>query len=92
MAINGRFLLPRLEGIGHFTAQILNAFCESHPDDELHVLVDRPCAHPVLINSNIQTHVVPPKTRHPLLWYYWFEVALPARLRKIKPDVFYSPE
>ncbi len=36
--------------------------------------------------------VIPPPARHPLLWYLWFEWALPIVLRKHKPDVLLSPD
>ena len=33
-----------------------------------------------------------PAARHPLLWKYWFDVQIALKLRKIKADVFLSPD
>jgi len=36
--------------------------------------------------------VIHPQARHPLLYYTWFEITVPRILRKIKPDLFFSPD
>ncbi len=33
-----------------------------------------------------------PQSRHPFLWYWWFEFSVPAALKKYKADVFLSPD
>ncbi len=36
--------------------------------------------------------MVSPPARHPVLWHVWFELSLPRVLRKIDPDLFFSPD
>lgn len=92
VAVNGRFLLPRLEGIGHYTVQLLDHLSLLHPEDEYHVIVDRDIHMPFMDRPNVNRHILGPPTRHPLLWYYWFEWRIPALLKKIGADVFFSPD
>ncbi|HQQ21017.1 MAG TPA: glycosyltransferase family 1 protein, partial [Bacteroidales bacterium] len=33
-----------------------------------------------------------PPAKHPYLWYFFFEWGVPYQLRKIKPDLFFSPD
>ena len=92
VAINGRFILPRLEGIGQYSVEILGHLISMHPEDEFHVIVDRNIQ-PIFKNwPNVFFHQLSPPTRHPVLWYYWFEHRLPGLLEKINPDVFFSPD
>ncbi len=92
VAVNGRFLLPRLEGIGHYTYQLLDHMSLQHPEDDYHVIVDRDIRMPFMDRPNVIRHVLSPPTRHPLLWYIWFEWRIPTLLKKIGSDVFFSPD
>ncbi len=92
VAINARFILPRLEGIGHYTVEIVDHLSKSHPEDEFHLIMDRSYHLPIMDRRNVRVHVLKPPARHPLLWYYWFEHGIPQLLEKIKPDVFFSPD
>jgi len=92
IAINGRFLLPQLEGIGHYTLQMVDQLSRQHPTDEWHVILDRKYRHPILERENIIPHVLYPSARHPILWHVWFEWRLARLLKKIEPDVFFSPD
>lgn len=93
IAVNTRFLLKgKLEGIGVFTHESLQRICRTHPEHEFLFIFDRPY-HPSFIYSpNVTPVVIPPPARHPLLWYVWFEWALPYVLRKHRPDVLLSPD
>lgn len=92
VAVNGRFLLPRLEGIGHYTFQLLDHLSLLHPEDQYHVIVDRDIHMSIMDRPNVIRHVLSPPTRHPVLWYFWFEWRVPALLKKIGADVFFSPD
>ncbi len=93
IAVNTRLLLPgKLEGIGWFTYETLQRIVRSHPEHEFHFLFDRPYSREFLFGPNVTGHVIPPPARHPLLWYLWFEWSLPGKLKRIKPDVFLSPD
>ncbi len=92
VAINGRFLLPRLEGIGHYTYHLLDQLSLRHPEDEYHIILDRAYYIPLMDRPNVIRHIIGPHTRHPIIWYYWFEWRLPSLLKKINPDIFFSPD
>lgn len=93
IAINTRFLLTdKLEGIGRYTFEVVRRIVEKHPEHEYLFLFDRPYENRYLFNSRVRPIVLPPPARHPLLWYLWFEYAVPYALRKHRPDVFFSPD
>jgi glycosyltransferase involved in cell wall biosynthesis len=93
IAVNTRFLLKgKLEGIGVFTHESLQRITRAHPEHEFIFIFDRPYHPSFIYSSNITPVVIPPPARHPLLWYLWFEWALPMVLRKHKPDVLLSPD
>lgn len=93
IAVNTRFLLKgKLEGIGVFTHESLQRITRAHPEHEFIFIFDRPYDASFIYSSNITPVVIPPPARHPLLWYLWFEWALPMILRKYKPDVLLSPD
>ncbi|MCP3930816.1 MAG: glycosyltransferase family 4 protein [Bacteroidetes bacterium] len=93
IAVNTRFLIKdRIEGIGRVTFELLKRLVRDHPEDEFFFLFDRPFDDTFLFGENVTPYVVAPQARHPLLWYAWFEYAIPRVLKKIKPDVFLSPD
>lgn len=62
----------------------------NHPDDEFHFFFDRPYDKQFIFADNVTAHILSPPSRHPLLWYLWFEKSVPRKLKAIKADVFYS--
>jgi len=61
-----------------------------HPEDEFYFFFDRKYDASFIFADNVTPIVVHPQARHPLLWYIWFEIAIPYYFRKYKIDVFYS--
>ena len=93
IAVNTRFLLTGcLEGFGYFTQEVLIQLTNHYPQHQFHLLMDRPYSGSLVFPSNVQIHILPPPARHPLLWKFWFDVKVPAILKKIKADVFFSPD
>ena len=93
IAVNTRFLVEgSLEGFGNFTAEIFGTMARQHPEHQFHFLLDRPYSGAHDFPSNVTMQVISPPARHPLLWKYWFDIKLPPVLRKIKADVFVSPD
>jgi glycosyltransferase involved in cell wall biosynthesis len=93
IAVNTRLLLKdRLDGIGWFTYETFKRICINNPQHQFYFLFDRPYSSEFIFSDNIHPIVVGPPTRHPILWYYWFECRLPRVLKKIKPDIFVSPD
>jgi Glycosyltransferase len=93
IAVNTRLLLKnRLEGIGRVTYEIVRRLVAEHPDDEFIFCFDRPYDKDFIFGKNVTPLVIFPPSRHPILWYLWFEHSLPRALKKYQPDVFYSPD
>ena len=93
IAINTRLLLKnRLEGIGRVTYEIVRRLVKAHPEDEFIFCFDRPYDKRFIFGENVIPLVISPPSRHPILWYLWFEHSLPSALKKHQPDVFYSTD
>ena len=93
IAVNTRFLLPgRLEGFGWYTHEIMRRMVERHPEHEYLFLFDRPFDPAFVYSDRVKPLVLFPPARHPLLFYAWFEHAVPWALRQWKADVFFSPD
>ena len=93
IAVNTRLLLKdKLEGIGWYTYETLSRIVKSHPEHEFYFLFDRPYSKEFIFEKNVHPIVINPPTRHPILWYIWFEWRIPKILRKINADVFLSPD
>lgn len=93
IAVNTRLLLKdRLEGIGWFTFENLKRITAHHPEHQFYFIFDRSFDESFIFSPNITPVVAPPQARHPLLYYLWFEQSLPRVLRKIQPDLFFSPD
>ena len=93
IAVNTRFLIKeRLEGYGYFSKEIFREMARNHPEHQFCFLFDRPFSEEFIFASNIKGVVVSPPARIPLLWKYWYDVRVPLALKKIKADVFVSPD
>jgi glycosyltransferase involved in cell wall biosynthesis len=93
IAINTRFLLSnKLEGIGWFSYEVLKRWVEWHPEHEFIFIFDRAFDEQFIFGSNVKPLIASPQARHPVLFYLWFEWALPALFKKHKVDAFMSPD
>ena len=93
IAVNTRFLLKGgLEGMGRFTYEILNRLVNAHPDVKFSFFFDRPFDSRYIFGENVEAHVLFPPARHPFLFYLWFDWAVACKLKKLKPDLFFSPD
>ncbi|MBO9682519.1 MAG: glycosyltransferase family 4 protein [Flavisolibacter sp.] len=92
IAINTRFLLNEPEGYGNFIQELFRALVKDHPEHQFYFLFDRPFDQKYIFSSNVHPVVVSPPARHPVLWKYWYDVKIPLALKKIKADVFVSPD
>ena len=93
IAVNTRLLIAnKMDGIGRYAFEVLKRMTIKNPHVEFHFIFDRPFSKKFIFNSNITPHVLRPSTRHPILWYIWFEIQLPKLLEKINPDLFFSPD
>jgi glycosyltransferase involved in cell wall biosynthesis len=93
IAVNTRLLIQgKLEGIGWFTRETLSRITRNHPEHQFLFIFDRPFANEFVFADNVTPIVLSPPTRHPILWYIWFELQLPRILKKYKADLFFSPD
>ena len=93
IAINTRLLIPgKLEGIGSFTLEIFRILALQHPEHEFHLISDRKPQNDWQWSSNVVQHYLLPPARRPFLFDWWFDLSLPRKLKRIKADVFVSPD
>ncbi len=93
IAVNTRLLLrDRLEGIGWFIHENLKRITVRHPEHTFLFLFDRPFSPEFIYSDNVLPLIVPPPTRHPLLWYLWFERILPGILKKHGAGLYLGPD
>src|SRR5450432_3542643 len=93
IAVNTRFLLPDyLEGYGYFLYETFSRITKNHPEHEFIFIFDRPYDPRFVFAPNVKPVVTGPAARHPLLWKIWYDVRVPAVLRKYKTDIFVSPD
>lgn len=93
IAVNTRLLLKgKLEGIGWFTLETLKRMTINHPEHQFIFIFDRPYNNQYIFSENVTPVVIGPPTRHPVLWYLWFEFKIPRILKKYKVDLFLSPD
>ena len=93
IAVNTRLLLDnRLEGIGWFTFETLKRMVVQHPEHRFYFIFDRSYHEKFIFSDNVVPVVIGPQARHPLLFFLWFEFSVPRVLKKIKADMFLSPD
>lgn len=93
IAVNTRLLLKgKLEGIGWFTLETLKRMTINHPEHQFIFIFDRPWHNEYIFAENVTPVLIGPPTRHPFLWYIWFEQQIPRILRKYKADLFLSTD
>lgn len=93
IAVNTRLLLKdRLDGIGWFTYETLKRITQQHKEHEFIFIFDRKYSDEFIFSDNITPIVIPPQSRHPFLWYLYFEWSITYILKKHKPDLFFSPD
>lgn len=93
IAVNTRLLLPdKLEGIGWVMYETLRRMVLSHPEVDFYFIFDHKPAPKYIFAPNVTPIVLMPPARHPFLYIWYFELSVTRALRKIKPDLFYSPD
>lgn len=91
IAVNTRFLLnDHLEGYGYFIQETFKRITAKYPEHQFIFIFDRPYDERFVFGPNVKAIVTGPQARHPLLWKYWYDIKIPAILRKYKADVFVS--
>ena len=93
IAVNTRFLIKdALAGIGTYTQELFSRVVKLMPEHQFYFYFDRKFDDAFIYSENIVPKMVFPPARHALLWYAWFEYAIPYRLKQDKIDLFVSPD
>ncbi len=93
VAINARMLIRgKLEGLGWYTHEVSRRLVDRHPEWTVYLLFDRPFSRDFVFGPSVRPLLIPPPARHPWLWHIWFEYALPLAFRRLRPDIFFSPD
>lgn len=93
IAVNTQLLIKgKLEGIGWFTYETLKRITQNHPEHQFYFIFDRPHHQDFIFGDHVTPLIAFPPAKHPYLWYLFFEWGVPYQLKKIKPDLFFSPD
>lgn len=86
-------MLPgKMEGYGYFIEEVFLRIVHAHPEHQFYFLFDRPFAADFIVWPHVKPLVVKPQARLPFLWNIWYNWQIPSVLKKIKADVFVSPD
>ncbi len=93
IGVNARHLIKnQLEGIGWYSYEVLSRLTKNHPEHSFYFFFDRKFSDEFIFNSNVYPIVVSPQARHPILFKWWFDYALPKVFKEHKIDLFFSPD
>lgn len=93
IAINARVLLrDRLEGFGWYAYETIRRMVLAHPEHEFILFFDRPFDPRFVFAPNVTPIVLYPPARHATLLIIWFEWSVQRALKRLKPDVFFTPD
>ena len=93
IAINCRHLTSeKMEGFGTYTYELVSRWITHQTSSEFILLYDRKPKHFLPQLPHVQHVILPPATRHPVLYWFWFEMQVSRILKKHKVDLFFSPD
>jgi glycosyltransferase involved in cell wall biosynthesis len=93
IAVSTRLFIPeKRDGIGTFTKEVFQYLSNKYQEHEFHFIFDRAPSPTIQFSKNVVVHVVGPPTRHYSLTYLWYNISVALILKKIKPDIFISPD
>lgn len=93
IAINTRLLLPgKMDGIGWFTYETTRRMVLAHPEHRFFLLFDRRPSEEYRFADNVTMVTLCPQARHPVLWWLFFELAVPMALKRYKIDIYVTPD
>ncbi len=85
-------LFGKLDGIGWFTYETITRITRAHPEHRFFLIFDRKPKPELTFPENTKIIVLYPHSRHPFLWFLRFEILMPLLLKKLKADIFVSPD
>lgn len=91
IAVNTRYLVNgQPKEYGDFLHQVLHRMVKKHPEYMFIFIFDRPYEKTFVFEKNVTPVVTGPAVKGPLLRKFWYDIKLPAVLRRYKADVFLS--
>ena len=91
IAVNTRFLPDDYpDEYRCFIYETFKRIIGNNPEHEFIFISDRKYIHPLIAGTNVKQVITGPPTRYPLLLKFWFDIKIPAFLKKYKADVFIS--
>jgi glycosyltransferase involved in cell wall biosynthesis len=93
IVVNTRLVLKgKMDGIGWFTWETMPKIAEQHPEHQFYFLFDRPYDPSFRFPANVTPIVIRPVARHPALIRFWNNYAVTQVLKRLKPDLYLSPD
>ena len=93
IAINCRHLShSKLEGFGTYTFELITRWIEQHQDVRFILIFDRTPQVNLPDFPHVKKVICGPPTRHPFLYWLWFELTIPRILKREKATLFFSPD
>ncbi len=81
-----------MDGIGWFTGETMPRLAKNHPEHQFYFLFDRPWDPLLTFPTNVKPLYIGPVTRLPFLIKCWNTISVPLLIKKIKPDLYFSPD
>ena len=82
----------RLEGYGYFIEHVVTRLAQAHPEHAFYLIFDRSPKLLPKLPDHVKVEIIGPPARHPWLWIWWYDWRLPVLLKKLKADLFVSPD
>jgi glycosyltransferase involved in cell wall biosynthesis len=93
IAVNTRFLVKDKWGAyPNFIYETFTRITKLHPEHTFIFIFDRPWDDSFIFSENVIAVATGPQARHPAQWYIWYNIKIPAVLKKYKAAVFVSPD
>jgi glycosyltransferase involved in cell wall biosynthesis len=93
IGINARNILgSKMEGFGNYSYELVQRITRNQPDQSFVLFFDRKVDSKFEFTSNVKTVALFPPTRHPFIYFFWFEWSLKRALRKYKIDLLWTPD
>src|SRR5450631_3866121 len=93
IAVSTRFLVnDEWDAPANFIYETFSRITKLHPEHTFIFIFDRPWHDSFIFQGNVTPVVTGPQVKHPAQWYIWYNIKLPAVLKRYKADVFVSPD
>ena len=93
IAVNTRLLRKNgMDGIGWFAYNTLKHIVNKNSETEFHFFFDSTIENEFLFGTNVIPHKLFPPAKHSALNIVWSEFSVRNKLKKIKPDIYFSPD